>query len=206
MNGNTSRNSGLWAAGILLLVVVAGPTHADQCGPSDRVALDDAECLAGGFTNRTWPSNDSAWVRNDCSQYGTVVAKVDRAGAPDWTKWLDGSGAEIMQGSQGNIRSISCCRELSDLCSKVNLINAVGCQREYNNSSARAETIVHVNSITGDADAGTCTINAEVRIEESSGHLRTRTIEITVDFNQTKNLKVCDNGSRNDVELINFCT
>ena len=98
-------------------IILAGGAQA-ACEWSDRIAMDDAECLSGGWQNQAWPNKDTAWVKNECSALGTVVAKIDRKDARDWTLRLKNDFTVTMSGNAGNVRGIYCCSDLSDLCSK----------------------------------------------------------------------------------------
>ena len=119
MNGRFLLRCGLAAA--MLSLLAAGSAQA-ACEWADRIDKDAAECLSGGWQNQAWPNKDTAWVRNECSELGTVVAKVDRKDAPDWTKWLEGDGRVNFSGSQGNIRGIYCCSDLG-ICNEADAID-----------------------------------------------------------------------------------
>ena len=215
MNAMTDSRIGVWAAPVLVFLVAVHSAHA-ECGPSQRIALNDAECLSGGFENRTWPRKDIAWVKSECSDYGTVVAKVDRKDAPDWTKWLEGDATENMSGSQGNIRAISCCSDIGDLCNKEDVINPQNCLADFKRSVAGTARIdvrdasspkkVTDVTVTSNAEDETCTIGGNVTIRDPSGNLHTRWAEITVNFRHAINLKVCSYYSGNTVAHILFCT
>ena len=137
MNVNIPLRYGLAAA--MLSLLFSGVAQA-ACEWSDRIDKDEAECLSGEWTNRTWPDKDTASVKNECSELGTVVAKVDRKDAKDWTKWLEGDGEVNMSGADGNVRGIYCCSDLSDLCNKSDIVNPESCVEAFRTSEAHRET------------------------------------------------------------------
>lgn len=119
MNGRFLLRCGLAAA--MLSPFVAGSAQA-ACEWADRIDKDAAECLSGGWQNQAWPKKDTAWVRNECSELGKVVAKVDREGAADWTPTLRTDVKLYMSGSTGNIRGIYCCSDLG-ICNEADAID-----------------------------------------------------------------------------------
>lgn len=123
---------------VMALVLVAGTAWAN-CGPSQRIDVEEADCLDGEWTNRMWPNHDTAWVENKCADLGTVVAKVDRANANDWTKTLDSDARESMSGAgtlTTYVRGISCCSDLSELCNRIEIENEEMCEARFNQSPA----------------------------------------------------------------------
>ena len=136
MTGMVSRY--LLAAAALLLAV---PNIAHAAWEwSDRTNMEDAECLAGTWSNQSWPKKDTAWVPNLCPSLGTVVAKIDRKDAADWTVWLRDDAQAQKSGTAGNVRGIHCCRDLSDLCNKSDVVNPEGCVEQFEASPASDAT------------------------------------------------------------------
>ena len=134
---NISSRSLLGA--VALLALIGSQAHA-ACEPSDRISLDDAECLEGGWSNQPWPFKDHARVRNWCDALGTVVAKIDRKDAADWTVWLDDWFTVHKSGTAGDIRGIHCCSDLSDLCNRADIIHPEGCLEQFHTSEAYTGT------------------------------------------------------------------
>ena len=211
MSARIDSPYGVSSLALLLSLFAAGPVQAD-CEWSDRIEKDSAECLSGGFENHTWPDKDTAWVKNECPELGTVVAKVDRKDAPDWTKWLEGSGQVNMSGSQGNIRSIHCCSDLSDLCNKSDIINAANCIAAFEQSPAAAHPDANRLRLKGcsdprataDPDAESCSLDVECgywvevagtpRRPSPSRQFVTERRQITVPYNDVSKLVLGDDG------------
>ena len=206
MNGTFLLRFALAAA--MLSLLVSGTVQA-ACEWSDRIDKDSAECLSGGWENRSWPYKDTAWVKNECSDLGTVVAKVDRKDAADWTKWLEGDGKVNMSGADGNVRGIHCCSDLGQLCNRSDILNPDGCIAEFEESPAYAATVdpndgssarscSEIGATFNDA-AETCTINAKcskVVYYEGTEDVRNvfphiAYVTITVPFTSVKDVNLC---------------
>lgn len=65
----------LWLAAVQSLV--GWQAHAASEW-SDRVNMDDAGCLDGGWQNQSWPRQHTAWVQKRCSDWNAVTAESDR--------------------------------------------------------------------------------------------------------------------------------
>ena len=119
-----SRFHGISPAIVLLWVMVlAGQAHA-ACDTKDRIKHEDAECLTAEWDNDigVWSIVDVA-AKNECSDLGTVVAKVDRKACPDYTWHLTGSDTMERNGTWCDVRHVYCCSDLSDLCNRSDLSN-----------------------------------------------------------------------------------
>ena len=158
-------------AALVLSFMCSGLAQA-ACEWNDRINMDDAECLDGGWNNQTWPKKDTAWVQNQCPEFGTVVAKIDRKDAADWTPRLEDGSRVERYGTAGNIRGIHCCSDLSDLCNKSDIINPEGCVDAFHTSEAHRGTAegeqhsINVRkcdnaSATADPANASCTLEAD---------------------------------------------
>ncbi len=140
---------GMWttmrfaAMTLLAALAVGAPSaHADSdlpgdCGNSYRTYHGDAECLEGWWRNSRWPDRPttSYSARNLCSEYGKVVAKIDRKGIVD-TQWTLKNGDKKTGGSTAKVQNIWCCTDLSDLCNKSD-ITGKKCKDFWEDSEAK---------------------------------------------------------------------
>ena len=177
-------------AAAMLSLLFSGVAQA-ACEWSDRIDKDEAECLSGEWTNRTWPDKDTASVKNECSALGKVVAKVDREGATDWTPSLNNDVELNMSGTLGNIRNIYCCSDLSDLCNKADVINPDGCWAQFHESPA-SDTDCYNVSFAADLSAGTCTISGICHRYVDDGSVRLMATSITVPYERADEIQLCD--------------
>ncbi|TGG94595.1 MAG: hypothetical protein ERJ67_02145 [Aphanocapsa feldmannii 277cV] len=96
---------------LLVAASLAGQGAWAACERSHRVDRSDSPCLDASITNR-WNKN-GATAKNLCSDYGTMVVKVDRVRAPDWTWHLKNDKRRSRNFWGTRIRSVSCCSDLS---------------------------------------------------------------------------------------------
>ena len=174
-------------------LIFAGPAQA-ACEWSDRISMDSAECLTGGWNNQTWPKKDTAWVQNECPNLGTVVAKIDRKDAADWTPRLEDGARVDRYGTAGNIRGIHCCSDLSDLCNKSDIVTDENCVEAFRTSEAdrgTAEGEPYPDNIrscfgataTADPANESCTIETDCGWwDPTFGNRRTGSFVITVPY------------------------
>lgn len=112
---------GAWADGNS---ASSGGHLVQACGDFSRV---NGWCLQSGYDNSPPVSSgviagSTWWVRNRCSDYGTVVANIDIKGATDSHVHLDGSGRVTGKRPFTDVRAIKCCLDRSDLCWKSQVI------------------------------------------------------------------------------------
>ena len=115
-----------WLADVIVVSAVLaapGAIHAN-CGSSQRVSHSDAACLAAGWTNETagcegslcaswWTiKTTSFWAENECSERGTVVARIDLESVADRAWSLDDASRRTGQASD-HVSDIYCCTDLS---------------------------------------------------------------------------------------------
>ena len=99
---------------LALTAVLAGQAHAGSCEGSDRIDRDDAECLDANWNNRKdLLSRGEVWATNKCSDYGTVVVKVDIKSAKDKTWHLDHGNKKKEGTGLFDTRKVSCCADLA---------------------------------------------------------------------------------------------
>ncbi len=90
-------------------------------GVRDRVSHRDAECLSASWDNYSGTALDNTYrVRNMCPDLGRVVAKVDVRHDMDRTRHLP-DGIERTGYTEGRIRWIYCCSDLSAACNRSDL-------------------------------------------------------------------------------------
>ena len=167
----------------VLFLAANGPATA-ACEKSKRIRHNDSECLTASWTNRSWPSLSRVTVRNECSGYGTVVAKIDIKNAADRTLHLHG-GDERTASGQFTVRQVSCCSDISDLCSLSGVVTDDSCLDRFHASSAN-ETCRHA---TGTAISRTqCRITAQCRHSHMTQYFRTT---ITVEYPDVAKLHNC---------------
>ena len=122
----------------LLLLIPPEQAHA-ACERAKRVIFESADCLVGrrwqtkGFLN----TRDHVQVKSLCPEWGKVVVKVDVRHGTDstWTlsdgHWKNGSWL-----FPRTVKAVSCCSDLSDLCSRSDVLNIQGCEAEFKKSPA----------------------------------------------------------------------
>ena len=175
-----------------LAAALAGQAYA-SCDSGQRVSHQAAECLRVKWSNNRWPSLSSVEMQNLCSDYGTVVAKVERE---------DGSG-DIWSLSDGRTRktsnlfpteSVYCCEDLSELCNKSDIVNDASCLDQFLASPASQFCSQSQARRSGDDD---CAILTECKPPERSeggsyqGGILTST---TVSWSDTAKLHSCGAG------------
>ena len=115
---------------LVLTAALAGQVQAGSCGKSQRIKHGDAECLTGKWKNRGWWKKNTFEVKNECPDYGTVFAKIDIKSGYDWTLKLD-DGEKEKKSDSNEIRGIYCCKDLSDLCKKSDIVTADSCLSRF---------------------------------------------------------------------------
>ena len=195
--------------GALVLSFMCSGLAQAACERNDRINMDDAECLSGSWSNQTWPNSDNALVRSHCSELGTVVAKIDRKDAADWTVWLSGDDTVVRSGTAGNIRGIHCCSDLSDLCNKSDIVNPGNCVEQFRASPAfvatnEGEVAIFMHrrcsgaTATADPDNLSCTIDASCTYWELTERNTFREvsgpIQVTVPYTDVSRLALSRDG------------
>ena len=120
-----------------LSLAVPEASHA-ACESNKRTSHSSAQCLDAGWSNRTrsWGrKRTNMWAENECASWGKVVAKVDIAAASDKT-WHLTTGNRRTGSANAHTRQISCCKDLSDLCNKSDVLTSAGCLAQFNKSPA----------------------------------------------------------------------
>ena len=152
-----NRPIGLMALAVLAATALAPGSAYAACGSSNRIASSSANCLSAGWDNGThlW-THSYVEARNDCSDLGTVVAKVDIRDGRDFTWHLTNGNIRYGQ-SDHNFRGVYCCSDLSDLCSKSDVVNNTGCTTQFDSSPA-SDTC---NNVSMSTDSKNCVITAD---------------------------------------------
>ena len=118
-------------AGLLVSALLADQASANEeeyvtgaaCGHGHRISHGsadwDANCLSARWSN-SWNWSRRGYevnVKNECSEYGTIVANIDAKGGND-IKWTLNSSSEERSLPARKIRDVTCCINHSDLCFK----------------------------------------------------------------------------------------
>ena len=113
-----------------------------SCGSSQRLKHSSSECLAARYTNSgNWLNASSEYYANNaCHQYGKVVAKIDIKHGSDATWHLTGAGLRSGGSTSHHVRQIWCCKDLSHLCNKSDVVTADGCRAQFDKSPAATTT------------------------------------------------------------------
>ena len=170
----------------MLLMLPPSDGHA-SCERSKRINHSKVDCLTaqqwetrGFFSRRSY-----AKTRNLCPEWGRVVAKVEIRNGADATwgltdsRWRQGSWAPPKK-----VREVSCCTDLSDLCSKSDVLTTRGCESQLNRSEARRSCTDRSFAI----NAESCTVEASCKRDDQSLN---RT-SITAHYTEIETLKNCD--------------
>ena len=193
MKGNAV---GAVSAAVAWLPLLAGQVHAGSCEGSNRVRHKDAQCLHAKWDNDTnWLSHGKVEARNECPEYGTVVAKVDIKNFRDETWHLDDGETKKHNTQIYNVRHVYCCKDLSDICNKSDRLNEDGCRAQFSHSSAD-DQCRNVSASVNDNEE--CVITAECRISRDLDLWDSDTI--TASWPDTRNIVNCGGNLR-----LNYC-
>ena len=169
-----------------LIAALAVQVHAGSCEGSNRIDHDAADCLDADWDNSTnWLSHGKVWARSQCSDSGTVVAKVDIKNAKDKTWHLNDDSKRSSGTGIYNVRNVYCCADLSDLCNKSD-IHTQACVDEFEKSSAAStcrNTYAGVNS-----NNRQCDIHSECQLINGYDYTNT---SIAAKFSETETLVNC---------------
>lgn len=122
-------------ASVLVLSVLAVSQVDASCTGSNRISYRAAQCLDADWENTDYFFGSSFWVRNECTAYGRVVAKIDLKNANDKTWTLD-TGDRRSGESHAKVSGIYCCRDRSTLCNYSDVVTSGSCMTEFNKSPA----------------------------------------------------------------------
>jgi len=178
--------------GFLAMLPVSASDAA--CGKSKRVKASDAECLWAWWENKRdfWQGWKSSYkVRNECALWGKVVAKIDIAVGSDKTENLTGGGQVWKTISGYKINEVTCCSDLSDLCSKSDVLTPEGCKKQFQKSRANGNCYGATFETSGN---DRCIIAANCR--KADGKNRSTRIKAT--YPVVKTLVNCNGDLRVD--------
>ena len=116
----TMRLLGAFAALLFLAPLAIGEALGSECESQYRMSHSDSDCM------HAWWDNSPSWscwgtkggAESFCSNYGTVVVKVDIQGGEDLTPHRTTAGKWRYTRCLNDTNSISCCIDKSDLCVK----------------------------------------------------------------------------------------
>ena len=146
------------AFAIALTAALTGQAYAGSCERGQRIDHNDAGCLRAEWDNNTnlW-SEGKVEAQSKCSDYGTVVVKVDRKAATDYTWHLTNNRTRHKSTGAIDVRGVYCCSDLSDLCDKSE-VDDDSCLDRFRSSSADDTCKNESASIDG---LHQCTIEAD---------------------------------------------
>ena len=149
------------ALGGLMMMLPLTNSHA-ACEYGERISNTQARCM----TSERWSSSGffnnkrHVKVKNQCPEWGKVVAKVDIKGGTDATWTLtDGNWRYGSWRHPTKIRQVSCCKDLSDLCSKSDVLTPQGCETQFKKSSAARTCYDGSFEVNGES----CVVNASCK-------------------------------------------
>ena len=119
-HASSTRGTAIAVVAAALILLVPAIAAASQCSRSERVDREDAECLSASWRNRGIFKKSTYRVRNMCTAYGRVAAKVDLVAAKDRTVNLD-DGRPRRGWAWRQIRSISCCSDIG-ICNRSDAV------------------------------------------------------------------------------------
>ena len=153
----------LFAAVLMLLPV---STADAACSAGNRVDHRDAECLSAWWRNRGLFKKSPYHVSNQCSAYGTVVAKVDLVSVSDRTIHLD-DGHPRDGDTRHRIRGISCCSDTGVLCNRSDVVTDAGCLTRFRRTSSAAWSCMNATGTAAiSGDNYDCTVRARCKTGE----------------------------------------
>ena len=127
---------------VSLAVSLASVGEVDAaCGSGQRMKSSNSECLAARWSNSgNWANARSEYYANNaCHQYGKVVAKIDIKNGPDVTWHLSSAALRSCADTSRHVRQIYCCKDLSVLCKRSDVVNPEGCRAQFNKSPAKTD-------------------------------------------------------------------
>ena len=109
-----------FAALLFLAPLAIGQALGSECGSSYRMSHGDSDCMHAWWDNspssNCWGTKGGA--QSFCSNYGTVVVKVDLVSHGDLTVHRNNSEKWRYTNCFTDTNAISCCIDKSDLCVK----------------------------------------------------------------------------------------
>ena len=188
---------GIGRAGVAAIALLAGAllllpenAEASQCSRAERVDHRNSECLYAWWKNRGLLKKSPFQVRNQCSEYGKVVAKVDLAWASDRTLHLindlprDGD-------TRHRIRSISCCSDISDLCNRSDVVTEEGCLARFRQSPASKKCWNASATAAISGDDYSCNVSADCEYFDWGKQRLQRHTSITVPWLELDDVNNC---------------
>ena len=133
-HASSTRGTAIAVVAAALILLVPAIAAASQCSRSERVDREDAECLSASWRNRGIFKKSTYRVRNMCTAYGRVAAKVDLVAARDRTVNLD-DGRPRRGWAWRQIRSISCCSDIG-ICNRSDAVTDEGCLARFKQASS----------------------------------------------------------------------
>ncbi|MCY4551431.1 MAG: hypothetical protein OXC28_24055 [Defluviicoccus sp.] len=192
----TARDIG--RAGVAAIALLAGAllllpenAEASQCSRSERVNHRDAECLYAWWKNRGLLKKSPFHVRNQCSEYGKVVAKVDLASASDRTLHLIDDNPRDGD-TRHRIRGISCCSDMG-ICNRSDAVTDEGCLERFRRVSPAIQNR-NCRDYTATAEAGEnlqCTVTAQCDVGVHPFIPMYKTTSVTVPFVDLDDVRDC---------------
>ena len=169
---------------LALAALLAGQAHA-VCGGSQKMSHQSAECLRAEIS--TAGNGKTVEVQNLCPDYGQVVAKIDREIEADLILYLTtGNTAEQ---SVSQVNGVYCCKDLSDLCNKSDIVNDDSCLDQYRDSSADGSCKWETATATSN---DRCKISAVCK--DKYGMYIQLKLEVTVSWPDAARLHNCNAG------------
>ena len=173
------------------LLLLPDSAEAGSCTGGNRVNHRDAECLNAWWKNRGLLRKSPYHVRNMCSGYGEVVAKVDLKSAMDRTLHLNDGDWRDGQTSH-RIRGISCCKDTGDLCNRSDVVTDEGCLArflEVSPAASRCRNPTASAAISG--EDYNCTITAKCLCGYFGPKPYYKDTSVTVPYSELDDLKIC---------------
>ena len=188
---------GIGRAGVAAIALLAGAllllpenAEASQCSRSERVDHRNSGCLYAWWKNRGLLKKSPFQVRNQCSEYGKVVAKVDLAWASDRTLHLNNDLPRDGD-TRHRIRSISCCSDISDLCNRSDVVTEEGCLARFRQSPASKKCWNASASAAISGDDYSCNVSADCEFFDWGMQRRQRHTNITVPWLELDDVNNC---------------
>ncbi len=153
-------------AALAVTALTVGPTHA-SCGSSNRTSHRSSECLEASWKNRSWPSNTTYSVQNECASWGKVVAKIDIRSKADKTLHLDDATRRTGDVGPFRINWIYCCSDISELCNKSDVLTSDNCNDEFSDSPAATRCSIDEDETK--VDSHKCVFDISCEYTNNSG-------------------------------------
>ncbi len=166
---------------VALSVLAVSQAHA-SCTGGDQISPGNAQCLTATKTALN-SLTDSYTLTTNCSDYGTVSAKLNyrnAAGGPEVQTFSLTSDNTQQTGTVSKVEGMYCCKDLGDLCNRSDVVTTTSCDTRFDGSPAATSCSPGTTSVNSDHTQ--CTFN--LTCSDTA-------VEATVAWTSVPNMRYC---------------